>query len=419
MTNRIQLAYYLWTPAIGGAERYVRDLIWGVNRDRFEITLYHQSWPALETYLGLADCPDLRSRQIQASEPPGTGGGQGVPDSGTAGRIARTLPFRRRLAPSGLAAIRLVLLQRNAARFVAALQDRPPDVLHVINGGYPGATSALALAANGHAMGARACIMTVCSTAYPRASPQIFDRLLDRRVNAGLDLVLAAGKGPIEALQDRRNLDPAKLRPVYWGIDAPPPPSPAERAAAKQRLGIPASSPVIGMLANVTPAKGHLTLLRALAQLRQQAPGFRALLVGDGPFRPTVAAEAEALALSEVQILPRVEDVFEVLPAFDVFALPSDIEGLPYVLLEAMSQALPIVASNVGGIPEAVIHGHTGLLVPPRDAPSLSRALKELVGNPEAAVEMGRAGFRRFLEHFTRTEMIRRHEAIYQEASQP
>ncbi|HEX3146251.1 MAG TPA: glycosyltransferase, partial [Pyrinomonadaceae bacterium] len=109
------------------------------------------------------------------------------------------------------------------------------------------------------------------------------------------------------------------------------------------------------------------------------------------------------------------DDVFAAVNAFDLFVLPSDLEGVPYVVLEAMSQAKPIVATRVGGVPEAVIHEETGLLIPPRDPKALAAAIETLITDEVLAARLARNAYTRFKEHFTIERMVERHEMLYEE----
>lgn len=99
----------------------------------------------------------------------------------------------------------------------------------------------------------------------------------------------------------------------------------------------------------------------------------------------------------------------------DIFALPSDTEGLSYVILEAMSQSRPVVATSVGGIRDSTVDGETAILVPPRDPVALANALSVLLADPGLADSMGRAGRARFLRYFALADMLERHQYLYSE----
>lgn len=137
--------------------------------------------------------------------------------------------------------------------------------------------------------------------------------------------------------------------------------------------------------------KDFVTLARALSRLPPHS--FRASLVGDGPDRPAIEAQLERLGLIQsVRLLGDRSDVPELLAASDVFVCSSRSEGMPVSILEAMAVGLPVVASAVGGVPELVDHGHTGLLVGPGTVDALTDALGQLIGDRELRERMGRAG---------------------------
>jgi glycosyltransferase involved in cell wall biosynthesis len=155
-------------------------------------------------------------------------------------------------------------------------------------------------------------------------------------------------------------------------------------------------------------------LLRALPPLVRRFPRLRCLVVGDGPLDGALRREAEALGLAgHCRFTGARPDVADLLAAVDVVVLPSLSEGLPFVLLEAMAVGKPVVATRVGGNPEVVEDGTTGLLVPPGDADALGAALARLLDDSAAAAAMGGRGQARVRERFTVRAMIEALEALY------
>jgi glycosyltransferase involved in cell wall biosynthesis len=114
-----------------------------------------------------------------------------------------------------------------------------------------------------------------------------------------------------------------------------------------------------------------------------------------------------------VRLLGHRPDARRLLDAADVFVLPSLHEGMPLVAMEAMEAALPVVATRVIGSAEVIVHGETGLLAPAGDAPALGEALATLLADPALRARLGRAGRRRYLDHFTRPRMAARTRAVY------
>ncbi|WP_181234438.1 glycosyltransferase family 4 protein [Enhygromyxa salina] len=174
------------------------------------------------------------------------------------------------------------------------------------------------------------------------------------------------------------------------------------------------SPPRLVMVARFDYPKDPITLIHALAQLRELA--WTCELIGDGPDRPQVEAALRETGLeSRIELLGTRDDVPERLAAAQVFLLSSMREGFPISILEAMRAGLPVVASDVGGIAEAVLDGETGKLVAPAAVPELAAALAPLLGDSELRRRWGQAGRRRFVSEFGFETHVRRAWAVYAE----
>lgn len=193
-------------------------------------------------------------------------------------------------------------------------------------------------------------------------------------------------------------------------------PDPEAGAALRRSLGIPEGAPVVGQVAVFRRQKRLDLWLRAAEAIRRRHPDARFLLVGDGPLRSEVEALARAPELEGAVHLPGLqEEVRPYLAAMDVLLISSEFEGLPLVLLEAMAMEVPVVATAVGGIPEAVVDGETGRLVPPGEAGPLAAAVADLLADREARRAMGRAARRRAAECFSTERMLTELETLYRE----
>jgi glycosyltransferase involved in cell wall biosynthesis len=171
------------------------------------------------------------------------------------------------------------------------------------------------------------------------------------------------------------------------------------------------NSPVITMVARFSPVKDHGLLLRAFTSLH---PSTRLRLVGDGPLRQSCERLARELGIyNRVEFLGNRDDVPTILAGSDVFVLASTFEMLPISVLEAMRAGLPIVATDVGGVSEAVVHGETGLLVPAGSATALAEALGQLAADRDLRLFLGRAGRRRFTEQFLYAQQEARTRSVY------
>ena len=182
-------------------------------------------------------------------------------------------------------------------------------------------------------------------------------------------------------------------------------------AAARRRLGLGPDDFVIGCVARLSPEKDHLTLIRAFGALADRHPEAQLVLVGDGCERARIEAAARGL---RVRLLGQVEQVSEVLPAFDVIALSSVREGLPLALLEAMACSMPVVATDVGGIGDLLSTGG-GVVVPVRDPAGLGDALSLYASQPERRRSDGAFARALVRERYDSARMAERYAALYRE----
>jgi sugar transferase (PEP-CTERM/EpsH1 system associated) len=229
---------------------------------------------------------------------------------------------------------------------------------------------------------------------------------IDCYVPVSEDLNLWLGKvvkiAPAKTLFIKNGVDTDKYRPGVRGAGAPWGPEHF----------------VIGTVARVSDIKNHRGLVDAFIRLRALLPGHAASLrlsiIGDGPLLPALRAQVAAAGLDDVVWLPGARsDVAQLVPEFSVFALPSLAEGTPVSLLEAMACALPVVASNVGGIPEVVTEQVEGSLVPPQDVEALAQALARYAASPALASEHGRAGRVRIVQQYSMAAMVTAYTALY------
>jgi glycosyltransferase involved in cell wall biosynthesis len=174
-----------------------------------------------------------------------------------------------------------------------------------------------------------------------------------------------------------------------------------------------APTDTIGTMARLSHEKGIDVLLRAVADLPAST---QVLIGGDGPQLGPLAAQIAELGLANrVTLAGFVSDVPQFMTQLNLFVLPSRSEGLGLVLIEAMAAGLPVVATQVGGIPEVVVHGETGLLVPPEDAGALAAAIRQVLADPALAARMGEAGRIRAAACFSAERMAEQTVALYRE----
>jgi len=205
---------------------------------------------------------------------------------------------------------------------------------------------------------------------------------------------------------------------IHHGADlsANGPLTPESRARARRALGLREGALVIGNVGNLTAKKDHRTLLEAAARTASHHDEIQVVLIGAGPRERAVRDDARSLGLIDrVVFAGSRDDVAQLLPAFDVFALSSRNEGLPISLLEAMTAGVPCVATSVGGVPEVIDNGNQGLLVPPGDAVALADALNTLLRAPELRNAIS-ARAAQTARRFDITAAARRTEAVYRDA---
>ena len=188
---------------------------------------------------------------------------------------------------------------------------------------------------------------------------------------------------------------------------------PGARAAARAALGLPDGARVVGTVGNFTAKKDQATLLRAFAALTDAPGDTRLVLVGLGPLDGSLRGLAAELGVASRVVWPGSrDDVFALLPGFDVFVLSSQFEGLPIALLEAMATGVAPVATRVGGMPEVITDGRDGLLVPPGDPDALAAALGKVLDDAGLRADLGRQAAHR-AHDFDLVHAVRRTEALY------
>ena len=168
--------------------------------------------------------------------------------------------------------------------------------------------------------------------------------------------------------------------------------------------------------ARLSPEKGLPILLEAANALRGDFPHLRVLVAGDGPQKSELEQAAQALEMRQMVSFvgqKSADEIAGLMQAADIYVQPSLGEGLGLGAVEAMASGLPVIASRVGGLPEVVLHGETGLLVPPSDAPALADALR-LLTNANRRAEMGSAGRVRAQTHFDTARMVGETRVVYQ-----
>ncbi len=212
--------------------------------------------------------------------------------------------------------------------------------------------------------------------------------------------------------------NPERMRVLYNGVDTDRfCPNGAARSATRKALGISENDFVVGCVSRLVPIKDHPTLLRSASALRRQGVAVKAMIVGDGPELSNLRAIAESLPNLKDAVLftGATTESAAMMNAMDVFVLPSISEGMSNTLLEAAAVGLPSVATKVGGNPEVVVEGETGLLFTPRDELALTGLLSQLQRDPATREAMSRNARKHAVANFSFKAMMSRYTDLYLE----
>jgi glycosyltransferase involved in cell wall biosynthesis len=236
------------------------------------------------------------------------------------------------------------------------------------------------------------------------------ERFLGRRTAR----LVAVSRAEAEAAVRHRIVAADRVTVIANGVEADLA-SARPRDQVRAELGLAAGEHLVVSVGLLEVAKGHRYLIAALPAASAALPGLRCVIVGDGSRRRALEDQARASGLGERVIFTGQRgDALDLIAAADAMVLPSLWEGLPYVVLEAMALAVPVIAADVGGCAELVEPGGTGMLVPAADASALAAAIVKLLGDPDAAAAMGRRGRERARTRFSLDAMVSAHARLYE-----
>ena len=291
------------------------------------------------------------------------------------------------LADAGIEAAAWRLRKRQAAqalwKLVTTMRRTRPDV--VVARGYNaealGRIAALLA-------GVRCSVVWVHNIADPEPRGSVRDAV-DRVLNRWTTAYFGVTEAQRDYLVGTLGYPQDKIRIVYNGVETSQFDPRTDRRVLAE-FGIDDQVPVVGILAALRPEKDHITFLKAARHVADALPQVNFLVVGDGPTRPELEELREDLGLGEqVHFVGARHDINRILRAIDVFTLTSSDDCFPIAILEAMASGRPTVCTAVGGIPEMVIDGVTGFLVPPGNPRQLADTLVALIGDADTAQRMG------------------------------
>ncbi|MFL5342206.1 MAG: glycosyltransferase family 4 protein [Gemmataceae bacterium] len=388
----------------GGPWRYVHSLLGGIDLDEFDVSLFCD-------LPGHYDArPEVRVVPLADLAPAAGGAGTAANADWGVWRDGAQRLFRR--FPE---AVRLWAgFGRNTGALARLFRRSRLDLLHTQNTGCEESPVAARLAGLSRVVGTFH-VDSTCDVTRTRSGMRY--RALELLSNHCLDRAIAVSRAAGRDWVQRTRISPHRVTTIYNGIDPQKFRRRMSRGAARSRLGLPpCGGPVVGAVGRLDPAKGFTYLLDAVARLKGAHPSIVLVIAGYGPERAELEDQASRLGISDsVKFLGFQQHVQWVLDSLDLFVIPSLTETLGYACLEAMAAGLPAVGTAVGGIPEVIVPEETGLLVSPRDADGLARAIHTLLQSPDLREQMGAAGRLRVVRHFRESEMVRKTIDLYRE----
>lgn len=239
---------------------------------------------------------------------------------------------------------------------------------------------------------------------------------LENFVNRFTDYITVNSKAVMEdLLQREKNVKPEKLALIYNGVDIEKFQKKIDVDAEKKRLGIPAVARVIGVVANLIHYKGHKEIIKSIPEVVKSIPNAYFYFAGrDGGMLAELKQLAKDLNVENRIIFGGLfEDTASLFPVFDIFLLASYEEGFSNAILEGMAAGKPVIATNVGGNPEAVIDGKTGLLIPPHNPEAIAEAIIKILLNDALYKEMCRDALQHVSTNFPVSKMISEIDEFY------
>jgi glycosyltransferase involved in cell wall biosynthesis len=371
----IRVTYTVDAPFLGGAEHYVWNLALGLDRRDFAASVV------------------MRSNDVDGTlmEWSGRLASRGIPVV----RVPMRLPYR----------------PLDAFGIHRALSAFEPDVVHVnMPGPYNGQMGLLAPIAR--LAGARVVVtehLPMVARTWKRA-------LVKRAAIRFVDAAVTMSYANADYLARRQGFARTRIRVVRNGVPSAYGAAPRSVDEARRELGVGAGDVALAFVGNLLPHKGLLLTIEALSSLTILP--WKLVVVGSGPDEERARLLALRCGVSERVVLMgrrSPEAVERIVGACDALVLPSEVEGLPYVILEAMASSKPVVATRVYGIPEAVRDGETGVLVAPGNVDELSRALRTVIESAAVRERMGRAARALFEASFTLERQVADMSALYRE----
>ncbi|MFW6139755.1 MAG: glycosyltransferase family 4 protein [Acidobacteriota bacterium] len=223
-----------------------------------------------------------------------------------------------------------------------------------------------------------------------------------------IDMIIAISEGVKKVLVSS-GIEQKKIRVVPSGIDYSPFENISSNDYLHRELGFTKNDFLVGIVAHLADHKGHKYLIEAASILKKKASHIKLVIVGKGPLRMELDQKAKELGVEDIVLfLGFREDIPQIMASLDLFVLSSYLEGMGTSILDAMASRLPVVATEVGGIPEVVVHEKTGLLVSPKDPEALAQAILRIYNDRKLAYSYGENGYRLVHEKYSSRAMAKK-----------
>ncbi|MDP1604361.1 MAG: glycosyltransferase family 4 protein [Legionella sp.] len=269
----------------------------------------------------------------------------------------------------------------NVLFFMVKIKKIKPSSVISCNGGYPAAQASLAMVVAAKVLGIPVAL-TIVSMPTPRKTYwRLYEKIIDKLVWSSASVVIVNAKAIDKALQEMREIPPGLSQVIYNGL---------EDMELNDSVKTRGENFIIGCIARMDVAKGVLHLLDAFAILAIKYPHLQLVLAGEGDASPLLLERVQELSLQrQVKLLGHYSgDVGALLETFDIYVFPSLWEGFPYSIIESMRSRSTIVATAVGGIPEAITHGEEGLLIEPGEVNEIVQAIECLMADDEMRLRL-------------------------------
>ena len=367
MNSKIKIVYIITGTGIGGAEKILYHTVTGLNNNHYSVSVC-----SLKERGEIARDLERQGIEVHCLKMENKEGFIGWLT--TIGSLIRLIPYLRKLQPT---IVHSFLFRANIVARIASYITSIPIVISSIR-----------------VMGGE----------------KNYFHYLERMTSFMVDHYITVSESVKDYLVRKSRIPLEKVSVIYNGVNI------KEHNSLKmpnQRV-IGAEDKVVITVGRLHTQKGHSYLLQAIAKVQKEISKVKVLVIGEGEEENNLKNLAKSLDLTDKIIFAGLRvDVEEILPEADLFVLPSLWEGMPNALLEAMALGIPVVATDVGGIPEVVIHEETGILIPPKDSDALASAMIDLLQNNFKAQKMGEAGRDRVEKHFSLARTIEKTECLY------